>query len=101
MSAIGMRTFMVLIAMFLFGCASRPMTFEERRALYAVGVGLQNAGAIVGNSRTYYQPLQYNPMCAPVFNPVPIASPPVQQTYQIDTPRYQMFNGASPGQIHY
>lgn len=56
----------VLISM-CAGCASEPLTYEQQRAIYAAGIGLQNAGAqIQADARmrqqaalsALYQPVQ-------------------------------------------
>jgi len=85
-------------AWLLGGCATEPMSVQEQRALYAAGVGLHEFGENLRQNANQVQP-QY---IQPVQMPAPYVPAPVPvQNYQIDTPRYQMFNGASPGQIHY
>jgi hypothetical protein len=60
--------------------------------------GFQNAGNTIAEG-SRYQPNYLTPTvqmpAMQIAQPVPIQNP------QIDTPRYQLLNGASPGQIHY
>jgi hypothetical protein len=71
-------TWLLVIFMLLTlgGCAGEPLSFEQRQALMAAGVGLQNAGRSISESARWNQSVQvypqYNPMYAPVFNPAPI-----------------------------
>jgi len=86
-----MRLLLVMIAVVSGGCSSEPWDYR------ALGEGLQRTGTIVAQSvpqQQYVQPVVM-PQQAPVYQPQPV------QNYQIDTPGYQRFNGASPGQIRY
>lgn len=74
----------ILISFFLQGCASEPMTENERIAQAQIlAQGLSNAGAIYAQGFTpsvqSVYPL-YNPAYSPVFNPVPIQTSTIGST---------------------
>ena len=98
MGGINMKIwFLILAAVVLSGCESPQVTRQIAQG-QIIAQGFSDAGDTITNSARP-APSVYVQQPAPVFQPVqiPQAAPPSQ----IDTPRYQMFNGASPGQIRY
>ncbi len=87
----------ILAALALSGCAGEPWLTPEQGAI--INQGFQQAAANIASGRSEIPalpPVQYQmPPPLPIYQPAPM------QNYQIDTPQYQRFNGASPGQIHY
>jgi hypothetical protein len=72
---------------------------QQAQSAAIAAQGFQNAGNIIANSARQPSTIYAQPATPlPVYQPSP--SPPTPN-YQIDTPQYQTFNGASQGQIRY
>ena len=83
-------------AIYQQGEANRAIQQAQSAAIIAQG--FQNAGNTIAEG-SRYQPNYVTPTVQ--MQATQIAQPTPMPSYQIDTPRSQIFNGASPGQIQY
>ena len=69
--ALGWAIVVSVVIIFLFGCASAPMTYEQRVALMGLANGLREGGAALRQNTVYVQPPFYLPS-QPNFQPAQI-----------------------------
>ena len=86
------------LATAIYQQAEATRATQQSQSAAIIAQGFQNAGNTIAEG-SRYQPNYITPVQYPT--PMPIYQAAPGQNYQIDTPRSQMFNGASPGQIRY
>ena len=86
------------LATAIYQQAEATRAIQQAQSAAIIAQGFQNAGNTIAEG-SRYQPNYVTPTVQ--MQATQIAQPTPMPSYQIDTPRSQMFNGASPGQIRY